>query len=480
MSGLQCLKKQWREKNEPLQLRFTVSENQRFEIGRRVGDFARAQLSHGVLINGKDLDDELTQTKQHIAQKTGVLFEAAFIHDDVLVKTDILVNCGDRGWTLIEVKSGTKVKDEYIFDAALQYYCLVGAGLKIHKVFIRHINKDCVYPDLKNLFTTVEVTKKVKGIQPGIKYCLDEEKKTLDGTEPDIEIGQHCKKPYLCQYKNECWQSVPQQSIFNIPYLAWDKKENLVATGVYSIDNIPQQYKLSDKQWAHVKMVRAGYPIIDRYTIGKKLAELKYPLYFLDFETDASAIPRFDGMKPYQKFPFQYSCHIVDSNDTLSHLEYLHIERTDPRRMIAERLLTDLGKRGSIIVYNAQFEISVIKYIAEIFPDLKDPLLRLIARIWDQLDIFKRHYSHPEFNGSNSIKTVLPVLVPSLNYKSLEQVQNGTDAGAIWHNAIHDLDDERSSASFENLKAYCKMDTLAMVKIHEHLSNLPKFRILQV
>jgi hypothetical protein len=479
MSGLQCLKKFWRERHEPIQMRFTEAENQRFEVGRRVGEYAREQMQNGVLIHGKDLNDSLAKTQDHLLKGTGVIFEATFLHDEILVKTDILVNSGHRGWSLIEVKSGTEVKEEYIFDVALQYYCLVGAGIKIHKVFIRHINNQCVYPNLYDLFTTVDVTDKAVGLRAGIEYCIAEEKKILlENEEPDNYIGKHCIKPHTCQYKNDCWKIVPPQSIFSIPYLGWDKKENLISDGIISLDEIPSPFKLSDKQWKHVKMIKDGKPRIDRYRIQKQLSALKYPLHFLDFETDAPAIPRFDGMKPYQKYPFQYSCHIIDTCDTLSHFEYLHIDKTDPRRAIAERLLSDLGKRGTIIVYNAQFEISVIKYLAEFLPDLRDDLLKLLPRIWDQLQIFKQFYSHPDFNGSNSIKSVLPVLVPHLDHKKLVQVHDGVEAGAVWNKAITDLDEKRKNAKFENLKAYCKLDTLAMVEIHKHLAQLPTVKII--
>jgi hypothetical protein len=480
MSGIQCLKKFWRERNEPLQLRFTETNNQRFEVGKRVGEFARQQMSNGILISGKDVDDDLTTTKYHLGIGTAAIFEATFMYDEILVKSDILINCGHRGWTLVEVKSGTEVKEEYIFDVALQYYCLVGAGVKIHKVFVRHVNNECVYPNLNNFFTTVDVTDKAIGLQPGIEYAIAEEKKILQlKEEPDNFIGKHCVKPHTCQYKDECWKIVPPQSIFDIPYLGWDKKEDLIVDGIFTLDKIPPLFKLSDNQWKHVKMIKEGNAHIDRYNIKKQLSSLKYPLYFLDFETDAPAIPCFDGMKPYQKYPFQYSCHIIDSNDSLSHVEYVHTEPTDPRRIIAERLLNDLHTCGTIIAYNAQFEISVIKSLAEAFPDLHDKLYALLPRIWDQLEIFKHFYSHPDFHGSNSIKSVLPVLVPELSHKNLVQVHDGMEAGAVWNKAIVDQDEQRKNKAFENLKAYCGLDTLAMVKIHEHLLQLPTVKIIR-
>jgi len=471
LSGLQCPKKLWRETNIPDQdQQISAAQRQRFETGLQVGVMARSHFDGGVLVNERDVDGAVNHTLQCIEQGVPVIFEAAFLHDECFVRTDILQNNGNGTWNLTEVKSSTSVKGEYLYDAAFQYWCLVGSGLKINRVFVQHINNLCVYPNLEDLFTTVDVTNDVIALQPEIDRHIKEFKQMLSNPkEPDVQIGEHCVKPYECDFKNDCWQNVPKQSVFEIPGLRWDKKNELVAAGIYAMADIGSTVKLSDGQRQHVSMVKSGIPLIDKSAIAVKLASLKYPLYFLDFETNDPAIPRFNNARPYQAFPFQYSCHILHKDERLSHLEYLHEDRTDPRRLIAERLLQDLGTEGTIVAYNASFEIRIIQSLVDLFDDLADQLKALIPRFWDQLDVFKQDYHHPDFGGSNSIKSVLPVLVPELNYDQLEQVHEGTEAGAEWNNMLLDLDEDRRLRTFANLRAYCELDTLAMVKIYEKL-----------
>ena len=198
------------------------------------------------------------------------------------------------------------------------------------------------------------------------------------------------------------------------------------------------------------------------------MANLQYPIHFLDFETDNPAIPRFDGLHPYQQFPFQYSCHVLHQNNEIEHYEYLHTDSTDPRLSVVESLLNHVSSCGSVVVYNASFEQGVLKHLADFFPEHAPPLQSIIDRIWDLLDIFKKHYTHPDFCGSNSLKAVLPVLAPSLDYQDLD-VRDGTEAQATWNLMLNTEDETDKNEWINRLKAYCKTDTLATVKIYKAL-----------
>ena len=173
-------------------------------------------------------------------------------------------------------------------------------------------------------------------------------------------------------------------------------------------------------------------PIIDLAAIKRLIWDLEYPIHFLDFETDNPPIPRFDGLRPYQQFPFQYSCHVLHSDGALTHHEYLHTDMSDPRKPLLESLLNHVSDRGSVVVYNVGFERGVLKDLAIAFPEHAAILESIIDRLWDQLVIFQNHYNHPDFRGSNSLKDVLPVLVPRLCYEDLDVVQDGLAAQAVW------------------------------------------------
>jgi hypothetical protein len=178
-------------------------------------------------------------------------------------------------------------------------------------------------------------------------------------------------------------------------------------------------------------------------------------------------------MHPYEQFPFQYSCHILQEDGTLTHAEYLHADQTDPRQPLAEQLVTDIPDTGSVLAYNAGFEKRVLNSLQERFPALQASLQGIIHRLWDQLDIFRTYYTDYRFQGSNSIKSVVPVLIPDLSYDDLD-IASGDVAQVIWNDMLQTTDARTKQKYAAQLRAYCRQDTLAMVRIHEYLIEVLK------
>ena len=419
-------------------------------------------------INAENPDIALRQTESTINRGESCLFEAAFRLNSVFARCDILQK-DEKGWRIIEVKASTSVKEEHLHDLAVQKYVLTKQGLPISGAQLMHINRECVYPDLSNLFTIEDVTDQVDSLMNNVPDYIEAFKTILGGdVEPNVLIGEQCDKPNPCPFKAHCWKDVSGKSIFTIPGLHWNKKNKLIEKGIYSLKCLPDDFSLSQKQRTYVNSVLNGQPEIDNAAIQRLIADLEYPIHFLDFETDNPAIPRFDGLHPYQQFPFQYSCHVLHPNDELKHYEYLHTDTTDPRSPVVESLLNHVSPLGSIVVYNASFEQGVLKHLADFFPKHTSALQSIIDRFWDLLDIFKKHYTHPDSLGSNSLKAVLPVLVPSLDFQDLE-VRDGTEAQATWNLMLNTENETEKNEWINRLKAYCKTDTLATVEIYKVL-----------
>ena len=127
-----------------------------------------------------------------------------------------------------------------------------------------------------------------------------------------------------------------------------------------------------------------------------------------------------------------------------------------------------IGDQGVLIAYNAGFERRVIRELAAMYPDLADTLLDMNERFFDLLPVTRAAYYHPSQMGSWSIKAVLPALVPELSYANLEGVHDGNDAQLVWIKAARADSTERKRIE-DQLLAYCKLDTLAMVKIMDSL-----------
>ena len=470
MNGLQCHKRLWYEENHrDKKPDTTISEQRLFAQSKRVGILARSHFPEGVLINTTDPANAVEQTKAAMERGDVCIFEAAFIFNNVLVRCDILEKTSDS-WRITEVKASTRVKEEHLQDLAIQKYVLIGQGITISTTRLMFVNnKDCIYPDLSNLFITEDVTDHVDQLMNDVHSNVETFKTILDGdNEPQVLIGEHCEKPYRCPFKVHCWKTVPKKSIFTIPRLNWNKKSELIEKGIFSIFDLPTNFSLTPPQRNYVNSVLHNEPVINANAIQQELANLQYPIHFLDFETDNPAIPRFDGLRPYQHFPFQYSCHIMQADGSVTHHEYLHTDTSDPRRLLLEPLLSHISSHGSVVVYKASFEKGVLEHLANFFPEHAPALQSIIGRLWDLLDIFKKHYTHPDFLGSNSLKAVLPVLVPSLDYQDLA-VRDGTEAQATWNLMLSTENETNKNEWIKRLKEYCKTDTLATVKIYKAL-----------
>ena len=471
-SGLQCKKKLWleindREKASPL----SKAVERIFEQGTEVGIEARKRFPGGLLIeyDRTNPSSSVNKTQEAIKDEAEVLFEGAFIFDDVLVLADVLLKNTDNSWDLIEVKSTTKVKAQHIPDLAIQKYVIEGAGLIINKTNLMYLNSRCVYPNFDNLFVIEDVSQQVADLSESVPNNVMGFKEVISQeTEPDTAIGPQCNDPYECSFKEYCWEFAGNRAVFDIPGLNRNKKLILQDKGILTLEQLPKDFPLSDTQWDYVHRILNKDTYIDIEGIREKLNELEYPIHFLDFETYNPAIPYFDGMSPYNQFPFQYSCHVLGENGELDHYEYLHTENTDPRKPLAEMLLSVISGAGSVVAYFVGFEKSILENLCGCFPEYSAKLQSIIDRLWDQLNIFKYHYKHYAFGGTNSLKSVLPVVVPELSYEDLE-VQGGTDAQAVWDEIINTDDEEQKERMKKELKEYCRMDTLAMVEIHKKL-----------
>jgi len=480
-SGLQCKKKLWleindREKASPL----SKAVERIFEQGTEVGIEARKRFPSGLLIeyDRTNPSSSVEKTKEAIKDGAEILFEGAFFYDDTLILADILTKNEDSTWDLIEVKSSTKVKNEHIPDLAIQKYVIEGAGLKVNKTHLMHLNSKCVYPDLSTLFVIEDVNQQVEELSEsvpnnvvGFKEVISEE------AEPNVAIGLQCKDPHECSFKEYCWEFAGDKAVFDIPSLSKKKKVILQDKGILTLEQLTKEHPLSDSEWEYVNRILNEGIDINKDGIRQMLCELEYPIHFLDFETYNPAIPYFDGMSPYSQFPFQYSCHVLGENGKLDHYEYLHIDNTDPRKPLAEMLLSSISGAGSVVAYFTGFEKSVLENLCGCFPEYSERLQSIIDRLWDQLNIFRYYYKHYAFGGTNSLKSVLPVVVPELSYEDLE-VQGGTDAQAVWDEMINTEDEEQKERMIKELKEYCRMDTLAMVEIHRKLLDVLRVTVL--
>ncbi|MFA6003264.1 MAG: DUF2779 domain-containing protein [Elusimicrobiota bacterium] len=473
LRGRQCLKSLWLY-NYRADLRTLPSPGlQRiFDQGHRIGALARARYPEGRLISAgpQHLSEALAQTAQALAEGATALFEAAFLHDGVLVRTDILLRMGDA-WELIEVKGSTEVKDIYLQDLAIQRYVLAGAGLDIRKACIMHVDNEYVRQgrlDLSRLLRKEDLTAATAPLLENLPRTLAGMRQLLDCAQvPDIAIGQQCTSPYACEFIPHCWRDIPEYSVYDLKRAHFEKINELRSRGIMRLEDIPDDFPLSEAQTMQVRVAKTNTPHIDRSGIRDCLAGLRYPLYYLDFETVALAVPPYDGLRPFQPLPFQASLHVQDDPDgPLRHLEYLAEPGPDPRPGMVEFLTRRIGPEGSLVVYNANFEGGRLAELAEYCPEQAPALLSMKARLWDLIIPFRSLlFVHPACRGSASMKAVLPALVPEMSDKGLA-INNGEMAAIAYELLMSGpAAPEQKQQTLADLRIYCGQDTLGMVEV---------------
>ena len=307
-----------------------------------------------------------------------------------------------------------------------------------------------------------------------VKEQIQNSKATLSrNLIPDIKIGEHCFMPYTCDYKGTCWKYIPDHSVFEIGGMTKHKMFELYHKGFIKMVDIPNDLDLPASFRIQIDAIKKDEVIINRKAIADFLKTLHYPIYFLDFESFMPAVPIYQGSHPYEHIPFQYSLHYkAAKNAELIHKEFLAETGVDPRRIFAERLLNDTKEKGDILVYNKDFEKKIMKDLAHDFPEYRDALRERISRIKDLAVPFaKKYYYSKIMNGSNSLKAILPALAPDLKYEELI-IKDGNTASIAFERLQSETDLFKIIETRENLIAYCKMDTLAMVRILEVLESI--------
>ena len=476
LRGLQCYKSLYLDRRRPeLRGEISYAQERLFEMGKEVGKYAQRLFPGGVFIPFEEipLSEQIIQTTDEIKKGTSTLYEPAFSYNNVFIKVDIL-HKGKNGWEIYEVKSATEIKDIYIGDVAVQYYVLKGTGLPISRAYLVYINNQYVrYGEIEvdKLFIIEDITEAIEQKQGFIEEEIQKMREVLKGDIPIIDIGRHCHEPYDCDFIGFCWQHVPEDSVFELKGRGANGYE-LYKQGIIHLKDVPQEL-LSNSQKIHVEGTLEKKDFINREAVKEFLESLWYPLCFLDFETFNISIPLFDGTRPYQQIPYQYSLYCKDNESSeLRHYEYLAKAEVDPRKELIEKLLKEISENACVVVYNKSFEIGVLKNLGGWFPEHKKKIDNIINNIIDLMSPFQRKDIYLwQMRGSYSIKAALPLLVPELSYKDMD-IKDGEMAMNAYFTMAKSKDPSEIEKIRKALLEYCKLDTFGMVKMVERMRGL--------
>lgn len=484
MAGLQCPRRLWLLVYEPPPYE-APAPGSPLAIGQEIGRKAHLLFPGGVKVN-----EEPWQHAQAVARTAALMadaslpaiFEAAFEHDGIRIRVDVLERLTSGAWGLREVKSSGRLKDHHIDDIALQAYVLRGAGITVSSIELLHVNttyvrgaSGIIWPEF---FARLDVGDAVAaaladlpGRLPVMRACLSL------ATLPNVEPGSQCASPYPCEFWERCTAHKPVDWIFHLPRRTQAQAAELKARDIEAISAIPLDFPLTARQTVIRDALASGRPFVAP-DLAHLLRGYEPPACYLDFEAMMPPIPLYEGTRPYQTIPFQWSLHVLASDGTLHHQDFLAEGDDDPRRTFAETLIEALSCLEVPIVVYSHYEQTRLQELAATFPDLHSRLNAITARLVDLLPIVRSSVYFPDAGFSNSIKSVGPALCPDFTYDDLEDIADGTAASAAFlqlasGHLILPAEVDRLRAA---LRIYCQRDTLAMVEVHRALIGLAEHR----
>ncbi len=442
--------------------------------GARVAEAARAAFPGGVFIDlpPDRVADRVEATRRALDRGEPAIFDATFAECGIWLSVDILARTG-KAYAFIEVKASTSIKPHHLWDAALQAYVLRRAGVEVDAVEIMHLNGDCRFPELDDLFVREAVSGRVRALFPQISKLVAAHSATLEGPLPEVEVGRHCDQPHPCPFKDRCWPALPRHSVETFYGLRRDKSAQLGAHGLALVDEVPASFPLNAIQQRQRRSVAAGELKVEGDLAGA-LAPFQGRVAYLGFETVGPSIPVWEGLGPWHHHPVQFSCHVASPDGGLEHVEWLAPGPEDSRAAMAEVLVAALEGVDAVVAYDAPFEKKCLEVIAGAAPEHASRLNAMASKLRDLLPVVRGHVYHPDFLGSFSLKSVAPALIPDLPHEALEVSKDHT-ASALLHRLLF-LGDPRGPAQREALRRslldYCAMDTLALVRLKELLDGL--------
>jgi hypothetical protein len=453
-----------------------------FAAGNSVGAVARRlydPTGDGEIVDVARMGYEAAlQQSLTLLESTQPVFEAGFAAEGAIAFADVMLPVqrdGAPAWRMVEVKSAAEIKDYHRDDAALQAFVARRAGVRLEGIAVARVDSAWEYPgdgDYRGLLVEEDVTDEALGREDEVRsWIADAHSIVSQASEPVRATGAHCDDPFPCGFLQYC-QSREHPIEYPVAWLPNVRtkalKAHIAGQRIADLREVPD--KLLNPAQQRVKThTLSGEPYFDAEGAAAELTRHSPPVFFLDFETISFGVPIWKGTRPYQPLTFQFSVHRMSEGGELTHRDFLDLSGEDPREALAESLIVTCEKRGPVFVYSS-FERSRIRELAKQFPKLKRPLSALIKRLVDLRPIAEQCYYHPSQEGSWSIKKVLPALTRR-GYEELEGVRDGGMAMEAYLEAIAPgTSTERKRQIDAELRAYCALDTEAMIHIWRFFS----------
>lgn len=483
-----------------------LSTQHQIAQGRAVHELAAGLFPQAYRPQGESLGeiDRLTRAwiqnaSEEDQQGKGILYPGILV-DFQFCSAHYLRKEKTGRWTLLLFKSGLKIKERYLIEASWIKRHFLGLGIDIHLIRLLHPDRDKGGDD--SFFHEESITHEVKHLR---RTDRDLEAQVLRRLEM-LESSERMERTYACAFPETCpfcgaIEHAPEKgrtapatrleeqaanrvsgrldSDVSALFRAGGLSHRLRDAGIKDIrdlDKAPQELKrlLKPRHWIQSRAFKEEKAHIDVEALKSWIEGLEWPLFFLDFESYSSAVPDFPRLRAWEHLPFAYSLCRADSFEGLAWSKsYIAQPGKDGRPEISANLLEELGTRGSILVYGKEFELSVIRHLAQACEERQEELLAIASRLRDLQDPFADfHYYHPAQGAKISLKSILPIFGSGTAYQDLD-LNNGAQASFGYYFLAHpeELPEERDlglkprEEFLKDLEAYSLMDSEGLFQI---------------
>jgi hypothetical protein len=400
-----------------------------------------------------------------------------FWDDFFEMNLDLCWESSDKYISFCEVHSHYKLNLAQQYEMAFKVSILLRLGYRIQNIFSAHLNSNYIKKEKGETESKIlhfyEVKKKVMDLVPEISQTIEV---ALDyGLQTEIDYSRHSCKSKNCPVFSQIHPQLQESNLNELRGIDKETILQLLSLGIHQISEIPLPLSKNKIQQLQIKLSNSSQPIIYKKELRAWIKQVKYPIYFIDYEATTSFIPIYKNSSPQQHIVFQYSLHILE-NPLVEpiHKEYIADGNDLPYLELLTRLKQDIqDQSGSILVWHDSFEKARNNEMAAYFPAFKDFITSVNNRIIDLEKVFlleNGFYFHPACNGKSSIKKILPAIFPEEETYSQMQISDGMSAAIHWHRYLtKELSDEEKQRIKKDLLNYCKMDTFALYKIFKHL-----------
>lgn len=428
-------------------------------------------------------DGAVACAETRVALESGIdAIAGATVRDErgFVAVADLLTRDGN-GWRLHDVRATTNPRRDHLEETAWIVAGFCACGVEITAVTFWSLRKDFVRhgdASLPDVLIGEDVTQRVGAFFKRAGIALDTAAEVASTPESIFtclcDMGTRVQRCPTFEHFHPVMPS--GDTIYDLNGITAGTIETLLERGISQLTDWPDDVRATPRQHQQIAMVRTGQAQVDIPRLAQFLRRLTYPLHFLDYETFQHAIPIYDGTSPWAHLPFQYSLHVLHADGRLDHHGLLWRSREHPASGIVADLRSRIGPIGSVVVWNKGFEQIRNQELARLLPGHANFLLDLNARMIDLMDVVRLGlWLDPRFNGSSSIKKVLPVAAPDLSYDDLP-IGDGALASECWLDAVFGTHDQAEAvdreAVFTALELYCHLDTLALVRVFERVQSL--------